>query len=474
MFVPSSHDYINRCWETGHLAGLKLWPQQQRIYNTIQTLPKQAKIVVMLCARQYGKSVLGALLALEDILQNPGIVVIIVAPEIKQARAIVRPRMKLLLGDAPDGLITHIKSEDTWLAETTGSEIVLGGFDITNASRQRGKTIHRIYIEEIVKSNPDDYTSSLKSDLGPAMMHSKAGQIRFMTTLPDIPDHPFITETIPEAQLHGAYFEYTIDQNEALDEEQKAAAIALAGGRGSIECERELYCKQVRDPSVVVVPGYCDVTNVADLGAPAPGHYLVVTDWGGVRDKSVSLLMVYSYLMDIDYVLDERVHDSNTPSEEIWSDSQEMARSYTQKWTNWADVPGQLLVDLVAAGNIISVPPKDDWQAGINQMNVRIGQRKLKIHPRCEFLRLSLRSGTFNKQKTDFARTIVLGHCDALAALSYGIRVLDRTNPYPDQAGGQGYYVPPSGPEGLEAVGASMGLGQRFAFQRTNKRGFKR
>jgi hypothetical protein len=65
----------------------------------------------------------------------------------------------------------------------------------------------------------------------------------------------------------------------------------------------------------------------------------------------------------------------------------------------------------------------------------RVGQDKVVIHPRCTFLALSLESGTLNKQRNDFNRSEALGHCDAIAALQYGVRCLDRTNPWGDRIG---------------------------------------
>jgi hypothetical protein len=34
--------------------------------------------------------------------------------------------------------------------------------------------------------------------------------------------------------------------------------------------------------------------------------------------------------------------------------------------------------------------------------------------------------------RTDFERTSALGHCDAIAAIMYGLRTQDKSNPYHD------------------------------------------
>jgi hypothetical protein len=97
----------------------------------------------------------------------------------------------------------------------------------------------------------------------------------------------------------------------------------------------------------------------------------------------------------------------------------------------FADAPGLTLVDLASIGFEVSMTEKSDWKAGINQMQVCFSESQIEVHETCSFLIATLESGQFNKQKTDFERTQSLGHCDAAAALMYGIRMINRENPYP-------------------------------------------
>jgi hypothetical protein len=122
------------------------------------------------------------------------------------------------------------------------------------------------------------------------------------------------------------------------------------------------------------------------------------------------------------------VFDANTPTDVICREI--LAMEAGREVSRHADVPGQLLVDLTAAGFQCIPPIKDDWKAGINYVNVRFSLDKCFINPRCRFTIMSLESGVFNKHKTDFERTMTLGHCDAIAALMYGLRTRDGSNPY--------------------------------------------
>lgn len=417
-------------WNKGHL-GWKLWDQQIPIYNTIRALGNDVTTIVILCARQFGKSYLGALMAVEDCLRNPDVTVLIVGPTIKQTTDIVHQGMRKIQFDAPKGLIKRTKSESRW--KIGSSELILGGFDIQNATRQRGKTLYKIYMEELVDSSPDDYDDTLKSDLGPALTHSKCGQIVYLTTPPKIPDHPFLTDTVPEAKQSDSFFCYTIDDNKMLSQAQYDACVKRSGGKDSVEFQREYMCRVVRDKSILVVPNFNKDNHVGEFTYPQHGYFQITTDWGGVRDKTCSILHVYDYILDKDLIFDERKHDANTDTATILRGIREMIDFHNKPiYADYADVSGQLQVDLKELHNYeIIVPPKDDWKAACNNLDVGFAEDRIWIHPRCTFLIENCNSGTFNKKRTDFERTRALGHCDGLAALMYGYRVQNRENPWP-------------------------------------------
>lgn len=426
MEGATDKDLEDWSWRRG-LLDWKLWPQQRQIYATIKGLSNYAGTIVVLCSRQFGKSYMGTLMAVEDCLRFPGYTVPIVGPTIKQTVDIVHQAMRIIGQDAPPGLIRRSKSETRWYVGE--SELVVGGFDTQTATKQRGKRALKIYVEEVVDSNPDQYREAIRSDLGPMLTHSPMPQMIFLTTPPRIPDHPFITETIPEAKLNGAYFCYSIDANKKLSSDQYEACVRRSGGRNTIEFRREYLCEIVRDSSVVIIPDFEKRRHVGRRELPSGHRYRVAIDWGGVRDLTVGLLHAYDYLSDTDIILREMVFPANTESDKIVAALREWEKEFDVE-EKIADAPGQLIVDLSAKGYHVSTPVKQDWQAGINFMNVRFSTDKVLVSPDCPFLIQSIESGTFNKNKTDFERTFALGHCDAIAALMYGLRSSPRANPY--------------------------------------------
>lgn len=444
--------FTAECWRAADLT-FKLWPQQEIIYHSIRSLPPHIDEAVVLCARQFGKSHLGVILAIEDCLRYDDVCILIIGPTLKQTREIVAPRLRRIAQDAPPGLIRPSKSEGKWYIGT--SELVIGGMDV-NSSAQRGKTVQTVYIEEIVESKEDDYLEALRSDIGPALTHSKGGKIIYLTTLPKIPDHPFITDTMARAELNGALYRYTIDDNRALSEEQYEACVRRSGGRHTDDFRREYLCEIIRDRQLVIVPDFDARLDVEAFTIPHWFNYQIFTDWGGVRDMTVSLLMGYDFLRAVDYVIDEMVWPANTPTENIvddwkkWGVGIEWDKFLSKKpqaeqkqfifkgvypKKHVIDAPGQLQVDLRDTHRIaFDTPNKEDWESNVNHMANRFAIRKIKIHPRCRFTKQTCQSGIFNKKRTDFERTTALGHMDAAAALMYAIRDLDRSSPYPAQS----------------------------------------
>jgi hypothetical protein len=416
-------------WAVGDLSYL-LWEQQQVIYDRIRAMPKTIQTVVCLCARQFGKSVLGTILAVEDCLRNPDIVVMIIGPTIKQTREIVQPRMKLITRDCPDGLIRPVLSRDTWYF-INGSELKLGGFD-TKSTAQRGKTIYKIYIEEILESDPDKYLDFMRSDLAPALTHSKHAQIIYMTTLPKIPDHPFVLETIPEAMDQDAYFCFTIHDNKKISQEQYNAIVKLCGGVDSPDFRREYLCQQIRDATIILAPEFSEELHVnKNIVLPEYYNMWMSGDTGGVRDFSVFHLVAYDFPRAKVLFLDERWYPAETGSAIMIAGAREMEKDRVIG-ARYVDAPGQLQVDFMYQHKYpCALPRKDELEATVNQVRVALSRLEVEIDPKCKLLIKTLRSGTFNKTHTDLERTKTLGHMDAFMSMAYGLRHTNKSNPFP-------------------------------------------
>lgn len=456
-------------WRNGHLEWL-LHDSQLLIHQSIEALPPGTKEAVLLCCRRFGKSHYGVVRAVMRCLRerDKRLVIRIVGPDIKQTVMIVDHIMaKLMATLVPLGLsslIRPVKSEKMYVVGKSG--IYLGGFDSQEDSL-RGGEADEILVEETGSSDPEQYAYQMKSVLKPQLLKTR-GRMIHLTTLPPVPDHPFTNETIPAAKLAGAFYSYTIYEDPLATAEIVDEAIKDCGGADTIEFKREYLNIQTRDPRIVAVPSFDRSRHVKIFEIPTSTKFQIAGDWGGVRDKTVGFLMTYDFLQDIDLVLDERVFDPNTPTGDIVPKMLELEKDLDSPVTQrLLDVPGQIQVDLNMTHKYEVVSPqKAEWQTMINYLIARIAQNKVWIHPRCKFLALSLESGQLDKHRKDFARTTALGHCDAIAALMYGVRCLDRTNPWgeirPSRDNAHVWPVKPENEEIADAiVGRTFGSGQK-------------
>jgi hypothetical protein len=416
-------------WLKGDLS-FKLHEGQKQIYERLSS-PHLSSEALIFCSRQWGKTYLVCVLALMYCLKNPYRLVRIAAPTLKQANDIVADTLDVLTRDAPFGLVTRNSSTYRWFVGK--SSLRLGVLERAHVDTLRGAICHLAICEEGGFVSSDDYQYAVRSVLGPQLLHSK-GRLIHVTTPSEDPMHHIHTEVLPRCEAKGSLFCYNIHSNPRLSADQIETAKTLAGGEGSVAWRREYLVEILRDSSLVCVPEFEETRHLWEGPLPEHAHHMIAMDVGGVRDKTVALLMCHDFLCDRILVVDERVFEANTASDVIVAEVKKMEGSLriTQRI---ADAPGQLLVDFMNKHDFQALGPrKDDFHAGINALRLLFSQDKVKITKKCSFLITTLKGATFNKNRTDFHRTEFLGHMDALAALIYGCRMMDRTqNPYPSE-----------------------------------------
>jgi hypothetical protein len=431
-------DIIRELWMRGDLEFL-LWEQQIPIWEKLQNLPAGVVEFVILCARQFGKSTVGVLYALSEAIKNRDCCILIVGPDINQTTDIVGPKMRFLCKTAPPGLIKPMAARNRYHVyhdldpkALDYTEIVIAGMN-ENSSSQRGKTVHRILIEEIVDVPEQHYLSSIRSDLGPALLHSKDGKIVYLTTPPKYPGHPFVTITLADAKMNDAVTTFKLDDNIALSEQQKANAIKLAGGKESVDFKREYECEIVRDPAVVCLPDFVTAENVRVFGLPLRCIMSVTVDWGGVRDKTVAVLHTYDYLLNRDLFWDCRKFEPNTSTNDIIAGIREMMEGHYVQYV-YVDAQPDRVRELNHERNFPCIQAYNrDPIAQCQQLNVKFQLGQAWIHPRAKFLIVTAESAIWNKNKTDFDRNDSLGHMDGISAMMYAINMQCRDNPYGEQ-----------------------------------------
>lgn len=424
----SREEAVRELWRRGDLT-FKLHSGQQAIYDKLSQLPPQARQIVFLCGRRFGKSFLTLVLAIEACLKTPGARILLCAPFVKQATEIAGPLMAKVTVDAPGGLIQRHRSSHRWNFANS-STLILSGLDLV-AETIRGTEFDDIYLEESGSSAPDDLLYKIDSVLFPTLLKSR-GRIFHVTTLSRIEDHPLHTHVMPKAEEDKALFIFPTDACPLYSAEQLEEMCAQVGGPTSMAWLREFKCVRVRDHSLVAIPEFSEEW-VKEFELPAYCKTWETGDWGGVRDKTVFQLMAYDFARAKILVFDEVAQDRHTPTAVTVAAVKAMEeRHKLSRLARWVDCPGQLQIDLMAAHKFpVTLPQKDVFEASINLVRTA----RLEIHPRCEFTLRTLRYARLNKQRTDFERTEALGHGDGIMALCYGIRHVNKANPFPPYGG---------------------------------------
>lgn len=446
-----------QAWETGDLR-YKLHSVQAHIVNTLESLKSQEALI--LSSRQLGKSYAMCVYAIMFCIKNPGCIVRIAAPTLKQAQDIVADNLDPIISDAPTGLVKRLKTAYRW--QIADSQLRLGILERAHIDTMRGGNAKLIICEEGGFVSSEDYRYAVVSVIAPQLLHSE-GQVIHVTSPSEEPEHYLHTEVLPKCELNNSLFRFTVYDNPRLSLAQIEKAKTLSGGENSIAWRREYLAEIIRDSAIVCVPEFDERLHVVEYERPEHSYYCTSIDTGGVRDKTVALLMTHDFLNAKVMVVDERVFDANSVTDDMVDEIKAMEFGLNVR-QRFADAPGQLLVDLRMKHNYAAIlPNKDDWEAGLNAIRLMMSQGKLLIAQECPFLIQTLKAATFNKQRTDFSRSTVLGHMDALAALMYGVRMIDKqSNPYPEPKRSENTFYP------AHMINKQTGL-EKFAHSVTKK-----
>lgn len=415
----------HEAWNRGMLE-YKLDDLQMRILEDIKD--NNTNKVLILSSRQIGKSYWSCIYALKFLLTNQNTIARIVAPTLDQAYDIVDDNLNKILEDAPPSLISRKKSSLRW-DFSNGSSLRLGGLKRAHVDSNRGGNASLVIYEECGFVNGDDFNYGINSVLGPQLLRS-AGREIYVSTPSDNPDHPLHTRVLPECEVSSSLYRYTVFDSPSISPHMIEEAIRRSGGENTEAFRREYRAEIIRSDSFMVVP-FSYEKHVVDFDLPKKSVWGLTVDWGGVRDKTCALLHTYDFTSNTLLIWDEMVWEPNTPTNLIVQGIGELqSRNSIDVDTIYADVPGQIAIDLLNNHNMpTTAPAKNDWLASVNNMAAEFHSERIKIHSRCVFLIKTCYSGMFNKKRNDFLRSEELGHCDALAALMYAVRSQDKEMP---------------------------------------------
>ena len=271
-------------------------------------------------------------------------------------------------------------------------------------------------------------------------MYREGARVIMISTPPKSPDHDF-KDFCLKAKRENAYVELDIYKNpmatpEMIEEYKKECLTET-------DWEREYLCKFVTDQTLAIVPEF---RNYEYTRGPKSEHYEKLHKYVGmdlgVRDLNITLFGYYDFpraklVIEREHVISgptmttPRLHAELSEIErELWNG----AEPYNRVADNNNPL---LLLDLGSIHNMFfHSTSKDDLHAMINKVRVWFKDKRIEIDESCKTLIDSLNYGIWNENRREFARSKVLGHFDAIAALMYLVRNIDETtNPIPVKVG---------------------------------------
>lgn len=436
-----------RLWYMGELSW-KLDETQLEIYNFFHNA--KDKVIVINCSRRLGKSYLLTIIALELLFKIPKSVVKMAQPEQKMVRMNIRPIINKILRDCPQELRPVFKTQDNVYVFPNGSELQLAGTDNGNQDKLRGGDSHLNIVDEAGFCSDLPYL--INSVLNPTTLLTQ-GKMLLSSTTPPEPEHEFNMYK-EDARIKGNLIVKTVFDAVKNSEMSKRPRITremvadiiknIPGGEKSDSFRTEYMCETIRNSERAVIPEFGDVESDVVVEWMRPAFFDVYTSMDiGFKDLTVVLFAYYDFDNGVVVIEDEIVINGpkmttdylaqliKKKEHELWTSK--ITGEFQDPYRRISDNNPIVLNDLLILHNLLFLPTqKDNKDAQVNNARIMVGANQVIINPRCKTLISHLRNATWDKTRKDFMRSADNGHFDAVDALVYLLRNLDKTrNPYP-------------------------------------------
>lgn len=422
-------------WRRGKFLDLILDDTQKGMVQDFKD--SDSLFYIWMCSRRLGKSVALNGVAIELALTQPGSRILYLSKTTDNVNEIVDQASSVILANCPDALAPAFKKQENKFVFPNGSEIRVKGLDNTGPDVIRGVKAHLTILDEFCFMRNLDY---LISSIVQPMAIESHGRILMASTPPDTPGHDSLT-WIQKAEERGALTRKTIYDCPRWSDKQIRLFEEEAGGAHTDTFKREYLAEVVISRSKAILPALTDENYerlVEEVKLPyyIPDCYVSLDI--GFRDLTVALFGYWDYEKAILKIQDEIVLRGNEATTD--NIARKIVNKETELWSHVSphkrvcDTDPRLIADLKKLSNLHFRPTKkDNKEAQVNQVNIMIERGQIQIDPRCKTLLLHMRYGIWNDARTGFSRTKALGHCDAIDALLYMARNIDRgNNPMPE------------------------------------------
>lgn len=387
-------------------------------------------------SRQRGKSWLCCVLWVVLCHCLPNFVVKYAAQEQKSVRAIVQPTVDAVVADCPQDLRPRFVSDDSKWAFSNGSNCTAAGANNKGYVSLRGQKSHMNIKDE--SGFYDDY-DAVERVLAAQLSTTKGFSID-ASTPPETPGHPY-TVVAKAAKLRGRYSHRKIYNHPRMTPDEVDAFLRKEAGKKGLTLDqfkqttyylREFECQHVMEEGRAIVPEWAHVNQAEVVREHArPERYTAyhVIDPGETRSLFVGLagfwhftdgVLVVERETVLRYPDDAEAGEALVKTEkENWAE--DMALGRVETVLRRSDVSPSLLKCL--GKDPYNLPfqatEKDNADAALGAMRSAISAGQIIINPRCTTLLLTLETGIWNVGRTGWHFTERTGHADAIAALVY-------------------------------------------------------
>jgi len=263
------------------------------------------------------------------------------------------------------------------------------------------------------------------------------------------PAHYWTTDVVPDCISRNAHDRKTLDDADQYSREEIEREYArMPGGREGVTARREYGAEHIADESMQIVPEFGRAENdiVRVVEPPVWRDCYVALD-PGFHDMSAALFGYWHFVEQTLVIEDEIVAPRmnsrqladaiKAKEQKLWS--KVMRRSSRgmptkpQPYLRISDNDPRLIADMRHDHGLLFIPTqRDNLIQQVDQVRVAVQEGKIAIHPRCKKTIAHLRHGVWKTIGRLFARESDMGHFDAIAALVYLWRnVQKRRNPLP-------------------------------------------
>lgn len=420
-------------WRRGNFLW-QLRDYQREIIRSVEASGKRK--FFSMCSRRIGKTTMKLLKAHQD--ARNGFDVRYCYPTLLQAEEVLVPMFEEMFETCPDDVRPKFSAKHLCWEYPNGA-VKLGGADTRRAAnRLRGKGVNRFYMDEACFF--EEFTYVMK-DVALPQLFTSNGTMWLSSTPPESPAHPSVA-VFEECKAAGAIAHHTLWVTEPYyGRDRIEEFIREAGGEGSTTADREYYAKVVPDAKRAIVPEFSKHEDLIVRESERPKYCFKYTvgDFG-FNDLTVVVFAYYDFerakIVIEDEVVAERESSMTVANlvvakeDELWGKGAKPQRV--------ADADLQLLADMIAHNGCVFVPPnKTDADAALNAVRMHCSKLQIEINPRCHVTIAHLRNGIWNSARTSYERVDGFGHFDAVDAVKYLVRHVDKgANPFPVLADG--------------------------------------